>query len=1099
MVNKMKRIKGFIKRNYLFIISFFLTLFLYFLILIFNRNLSNETILYSDMYEQYSVFFNYLRDSILNKAGLFNSFSFSLGQNFYGILTYFCISPLNLILLFSSSANMPYFILILVLLKFGLASGTMSIYLKSKYGNNLFIILFSLLYGLMAYNLTYYVNIMWLDCVYLLPLIILGFEKLIKSDKSLLYIITLTLAIITNYYIAFSICIFLIIYFIYYILLNRINKVKKQLLKFARCSIIAVLLSSIVLIPTVFNMLDGKFVNTTSTVSFSLSYNPFYLIYKFIVGDNKILLSDLPLITSSIVVLVLLITYIFNKNFTIKDKFVTISTIIVLLLITLFPALDTIMHCFRIPNQFTYRYGFIISFFLITVAYKNFEKRNYINKRNILIYFIISFLVLAYLKLYIAFKTIITVIILVIYFTFILFVKNNKILLIAILPFFIMELSINIATSINEGTRINHEQYFSLLKYQDKIDKIKPTQNEFYRISGNNIVTYNDSFNLNYYGVSSFSPTISINANKFLKDYLGLALDNSYAIEYVSNTKFTDALLGLKYTYLITDNDLFINENKYYFPVFFSLNKNSNFEINASKIENQNNLYKYLTNSNDNIFLEFEDYQMINCRLEDNKIIQLETYYCDIEAKEKLPNFEYYVEIKAHQNLVPIYDYTETNEQYGTDFILNINDIATIYMPEKLAAIDSFKAYRLDLSKLELLNQILNENALNIEAHNNNRIIGHINNNAENKIMFTTIPYDNGWHVIINGKEIETFKNIDSLLAFDLSVGNLEIELYFIPKGFYLGLGISIGTVIALVCSSYTSKKKNNINKVGGSVLKKIKTFLKLIRLKHYIKNILLFVPLFFAHKMTKGLMMKEIIAFFSFSFMASTIYIINDIKDVNKDRLHPTKRNRPIASGDISVFKAIVIAFVMGLLSLLLNYFTDSSSKSYLILILYFILNIGYSFRLKHEPIFDIFLLASFYILRLYYGGVVVDVNISDWLFLTVMSASFFLTFGKRRNELMRSSDKTRSVLKYYNKDFLDKFMYLSLTLTLVFYSIWTIEQEKKYLIISIPILFAIFFKYALNVEGESDGDPIEVLLKDKLLISLCILYMGLMYGLMR
>lgn len=281
-------------------------------------------------------------------------------------------------------------------------------------------------------------------------------------------------------------------------------------------------------------------------------------------------------------------------------------------------------------------------------------------------------------------------------------------------------------------------------------------------------------------------------------------------------------------------------------------------------------------------------------------------------------------------------------------------------------------------------------------------------------------------------------------------------------------------------------------------MLGKMKSFFRLIRVKHYIKNILLFAPLFFAHKMTKGLILKELVAFFAFSFMASAIYIINDIKDANKDRLHPTKKYRPIANGEISVFKAIIIAIIMILLSLLFNYFTNSSINSYLILALYFILNIAYSFKLKHEPIFDIFLLASFYILRLYYGGVVVGVNISDWLFLTVMSASFFLTFGKRRNELMRSSD-TRSVLKYYNKDFLDKFMYLSLTLTLVFYSIWTIEQEIKYLIISIPLLFAIFLKYALDVEGESDGDPIEVLLKDKKLISLCVLYMGLMFGLMR
>ena len=282
-------------------------------------------------------------------------------------------------------------------------------------------------------------------------------------------------------------------------------------------------------------------------------------------------------------------------------------------------------------------------------------------------------------------------------------------------------------------------------------------------------------------------------------------------------------------------------------------------------------------------------------------------------------------------------------------------------------------------------------------------------------------------------------------------------------------------------------------------MMQKIKIYLKLIRVKHYVKNILLFVPLFFAHQMTKGIVLKECIAFFAFSFMASSIYIINDIKDVEKDKIHPTKKNRPLASGVISKKNAIFLTCILVVFSLILNYFTYSSKESFLVLILYFILNIAYTFKLKNEPIIDIFLLVSFYILRLYYVGIVVNINISDWIFLTVMCASFFLTFGKRRNELIKTSDKTRSVLKYYNKEFLDKFMYVTLSLTLVFYSIWTIEQEIKYLILSIPLLFMIFLKYSLNVEGQSDGDPTEVLFSDKVLIALSILYIGFMFALMR
>lgn len=278
----------------------------------------------------------------------------------------------------------------------------------------------------------------------------------------------------------------------------------------------------------------------------------------------------------------------------------------------------------------------------------------------------------------------------------------------------------------------------------------------------------------------------------------------------------------------------------------------------------------------------------------------------------------------------------------------------------------------------------------------------------------------------------------------------------------------------------------------------KITNYFKLLRCKHYIKNILLFIPLIFSRHFTVLLLAKNIIAFFAFSFMASTIYIINDIKDVEKDRMHPTKKERPIASSKISIRSAWIIAIIMFILSNILNYFASPTYFSFLFLGLYFALNVAYSYKLKHQPIIDIFLLVTFYIIRLYYGGVVVGVEISDWLYLTVMSASFFLAFGKRRNELIKTASKTRSVLQYYNKDFLDKFMYLSLALTLVFYSLWTTEQNMKYLVISIPLLFVIFLKYSLDVEGNSDGDPTEVVMKDKTLIFLGIIYAIVMILLM-
>ena len=295
----MKKVKKFFKNNYVVIIPFLTTLFLYFFGAFINKiyPFGEETFLYSDMFEQYISYFNYVKDAILNGESLFSSFSFSLGQNFYGILTYFCMSPLNIIILLSSKESLPFFILFIVSLKLALSSMNMAILLKTKLKSNLSIIIFAIIYGFMTYNLVYSTNIMWLDPVYLLPVIILGLEKLEKG-KPLLYLVTLTLSICANYYISFSVCIFLVIYFIYYSLLNKTD-FKKFLLNFIKYSIISALLSAVILVPSIFNMIGGKLETTSADFSFNLIYNPINLLYKFLVSDAKILLSDLPFITSS--------------------------------------------------------------------------------------------------------------------------------------------------------------------------------------------------------------------------------------------------------------------------------------------------------------------------------------------------------------------------------------------------------------------------------------------------------------------------------------------------------------------------------------------------------------------------------------------------------------------------------------------------------------------------------------------------------------------------------------------------------------------------------------------------------------------------------
>ena len=267
--------------------------------------------------------------------------------------------------------------------------------------------------------------------------------------------------------------------------------------------------------------------------------------------------------------------------------------------------------------------------------------------------------------------------------------------------------------------------------------------------------------------------------------------------------------------------------------------------------------------------------------------------------------------------------------------------------------------------------------------------------------------------------------------------------------------------------------------------------YLKLIRVKHWIKNLLIFIPLICSGFINIDNILNLIIGFFSFSFMSSFIYIINDIKDIEKDKLHPRKKKRPLPSGKITKKKAIIIAIILLIASLSFNYIIHKEilNTSLYLLLGYMIINVLYSMGLKNIAILDIVLLASGFIIRVYYGASIINVPVSDWLFLTILNASLFLGLGKRKKELINNKD-SRKVLKEYNESFLDKFQYISLGLMLVFYSLWAIEQDIKFLSLTIPLLIIIFMKYCLIIEKSDEGDPTTILYQDKMLLFLCLVY---------
>lgn len=282
-----------------------------------------------------------------------------------------------------------------------------------------------------------------------------------------------------------------------------------------------------------------------------------------------------------------------------------------------------------------------------------------------------------------------------------------------------------------------------------------------------------------------------------------------------------------------------------------------------------------------------------------------------------------------------------------------------------------------------------------------------------------------------------------------------------------------------------------------------MKDFVKLIRVKHWIKNLLIFLPIFFSKNIhNKEKLIGVIIGFISFSLVASSIYIINDIRDLENDKKHPVKKNRPIASGKIKVKNAIAISIIFLIAAFILLIvgcivFNANLIGGIFYLILYFALNLAYSMKLKKKPIIDIAILACGFVIRVLFGGAIIKVNISSWLFLTIFAISFYLGLGKRRNECIKYQEKdTRDVLKLYNTNFLNNMMNMCLSLSICFYALWAKDYDNSIVLWSVPVVMLMCMKYSLNIEQDkSEGDPTDIIIKDKSLIILGGIYIIMIF----
>uniref|UniRef100_UPI0040488B99 UbiA prenyltransferase family protein n=1 Tax=Algoriphagus sp. TaxID=1872435 RepID=UPI0040488B99 len=265
---------------------------------------------------------------------------------------------------------------------------------------------------------------------------------------------------------------------------------------------------------------------------------------------------------------------------------------------------------------------------------------------------------------------------------------------------------------------------------------------------------------------------------------------------------------------------------------------------------------------------------------------------------------------------------------------------------------------------------------------------------------------------------------------------------------------------------------------------------IKLLRVQHYIKNLFIFAPLFFSFKFDYSSLISTSFSFLLFSLLASSVYILNDVFDIDEDKKHPSKKNRPLANGSVKITSALILFSLLSFSSLTIAFLFNLDVFS--ILFIYFILNIAYSFKLKHISIIDIFIIAIGFVLRLFAGANSINLYLSPWIIIMTFLLALFLAIAKRRDDVSLSllGKETRKNISGYNYEFVNAIMVFMSGVIVVAYILYTLSEEvtlrlgTKFLFLTTFFVILGIFRYMqITFVEKNSGNPIGVLLKDRFL----------------
>ncbi len=344
----------------------------------------NGSVLVLDLNGQYVYYHEALRSALYGEGSFLYSFSRALGGEFMGIFAYYLASPLSLLVALFPRHRILEALLTIILLKVALCGLSFGFYLhrNTQHPNRVITVAFSAMYALCAYAVVYQNNLMWIDALIWLPILVYSIEQLIKNRRYKLFVISLSISLISNYYIGYMMCIFTALYFFYFLLAHpkeETNPHKERLhtlcalLRIALFSLIAIAISAFVILAAYYSLTFGKSDFTDPNWHFQAKFQFLDLFTKFLPGSyDSVKPQGLPYVYCGLLTIILIPIYFMSRRITAREKLASFALIAVLIFSFIASPLDLIWHGFQNPNWLNYRYSFMLSFLLLVLAYRGF-------------------------------------------------------------------------------------------------------------------------------------------------------------------------------------------------------------------------------------------------------------------------------------------------------------------------------------------------------------------------------------------------------------------------------------------------------------------------------------------------------------------------------------------------------------------------------------------------------------------------------------------------------------------------------------------------------------------------------------------------------